>query len=89
MGGMGRGLPACGRLDVAQINSPPISCWANLELDQRRNSTANGVEPGLTLNKPAPPLPPQPESQPEPNYPLPPVTPCGSGQGAVSGQGAA
>lgn len=46
-------------LDVAQINSPPISSWANLELDQTRNSTAGGAEPGLMLNKLAP-LPPSP-----------------------------
>lgn len=54
--GTRRGLPACDCLDVAQINSPPISFWPNLEPDQTRNSTAVGVEPGLMLHKPAPPL---------------------------------
>lgn len=80
--GPGRGLPTPGGLDVAQINSPPISSWANLETDQTRNSTAGGVEPGLMPTKPAAPLPasPEPQSQPEPDY-CAPVTPCGSVEG--------
>lgn len=72
-GGWGGGSPPNrGRLDVAQIDSPPISSRANLEADQTRNPTAGAVEPGLMPSKPAPPPAsphPEPESQPEPNYP--------------------
>lgn len=70
--GMGWGLPTRGRLDVAQINSTPISSWANLEADQTGNSTVGGVEPGFVSGRPTPPppaSPPEPKSQPEPNYP--------------------
>ena len=48
----GSSLPVV--LDGAQISAPPVPPWAHLELDQRRNSTAGGAEPGLTPNKPAP-----------------------------------
>lgn len=68
--GTGQGLPTRGRLEVAQINSLPTSSWANLETDQTRNSTAGRAEPGLMLNNPSLlPAPPEPQSQPEPNYP--------------------
>lgn len=42
-------------LDVAQINSPPISSWPNLKPDQTRNSAAGEVEPSLMPHKPTPP----------------------------------
>ena len=51
-GRAGGSLPAA--LDGAQISAPPVPLWAHLELDQRKNSTAGGAEPGLTPNKPAP-----------------------------------
>ena len=54
-GGWGGGSPPRGRLDVAQIDSPPISSRANLEADQTRNPTAGAAEPGLIPSKPAPP----------------------------------
>lgn len=74
-GRMGGGAPTHGRLDVAQISSPPVVSRANLETHQTGNSTAGGAEPGLMPRKPAP-------RPPEPNYPLPsrPAAPPGWGQ---------